>query len=86
MNLMEFIAKRKTHLVFIFAFLVAVVVNITIGLMSGESVLGATWSVVSGIKPMDYAMFGLFWYACAVYQPKGDWQSPLTSLNLSGSK
>ena len=86
MNPMELIAKRKTHLVFLFAFLVAVLVNITIGLMSGESVVGATWSGVSEIRPMDYAMFGLFWYACAVYQPKNDWQSSLTSLNLSGSK
>jgi hypothetical protein len=82
----ELIAKRKAHLVFVAAFLLALVFNITIGLMSGESVLGATWKSVSEIRPMEYAMFALFWYACAVHQPKDDWQGSFISLNLSSSK
>jgi hypothetical protein len=82
----EFVARRKRHLVFVAAFLLALVVNITIGLMSNESVLGATWRGVSEIRPMDYVMFALVWYACAVHQPKDEWQSSLISLNLSGSK
>lgn len=86
MNPREFIAKRKTHLVFVAGFLLALVFNITIGLASGESFLDATWRGASEIRPMEYAMFGLFWYACAVHQPKDDWQSSLTSLHLSGSK
>ena len=86
MNPMEFIAKRKRHLVFVFAFLIAVVVNITMGLSSGESFLDATWKGVSEIRPMDYGMFAVVWYACAVHQPNDGWQSSLMSLNLSGSK
>jgi hypothetical protein len=86
MNPREFIARRKTHLVFVAAFLLALVVNITIGLMSDESFLDATWRGVSEIRPMDYVMFALVWYACAVHQPKDDWQSSLISLKLSGSK
>jgi hypothetical protein len=86
MNPMEFIAKRKRHLVFVFAFLIAVVVNITMGLSSGESFLDATWTSLSEIRPMDYGMFAIVWYACAIYPPKDDWQSSLISLNLSGSK
>ena len=86
MNPMEFIAKRKRHLVFVSAFLIAVLANITIGLSSGESLLVATWTGVSEIRPMDYGMFALVWYACAIYPPKDDWQSSLISLNLSGSK
>ena len=85
MNPTQFIAKRKTHLVFVFAFVFAIVANITIGLMSGESVLGATWRGVSDIRPMDYAIFALFCYACAVHPPKDEWQSSLISLNLQGS-
>ncbi|HSE36963.1 MAG TPA: hypothetical protein VLG74_06635 [Blastocatellia bacterium] len=85
MNPMEFIARRKTHLVFVFAFLVAVV-NMTIGLTSGESFLGATLTGVSQIRPMDYGLFALFWYACAAHPPKDDWQSSLISLNLAGKK
>jgi hypothetical protein len=83
MNPREFIAKRKAHLVFVGSFLLALVFNITIGLIAGESVLSATWRSVSELRPMDYAMFALFWYACAVHQPKDDWQSSLISLNLS---
>jgi hypothetical protein len=83
MNPREFSAKRKTYLIFVGAFLLALVFNITIGLMSGESLLGATWTGVSELRPMDYVMFALFWYACAVHQPKDDWQSSLISLNLS---
>ena len=86
MNPREFIAKRKTHLLFVAAFLLALVFNITIGLMSNESVLGATWKAISEIRPMDYMMFALFWYACAAQKPKDDWQGSLISLNLSGSK
>ena len=85
MNPRKFIGERKTHLVFVAAFILALVVNVAIGLMSGESVLGATWRGVREIRPMDYVMFALFWYAC-VHQPKDDWQSSLISLNLPGSK
>ena len=86
MNRMEFMAKRKSHLVFVSAFLIAVVANITIGLISGESFVDATWTGVSEIRPMDYGMFALVWYACAVHPPKDDRQSSLISLNLAGSK
>ena len=86
MNPRQFIAKRKTHLVFAAAFLLALVFNITTGRMPGESVLSATWRGFSDIRPMEYAMFALFWYACAVHQPKDGWHSSFVSLNLSGSK
>ena len=86
MNPREFTRKRKIHLFFVAAFLLALLFNITIGLMSGESVSGATWKAISEIKPMEYLMFALFWYACAVHRPEDDRQSSLISLNLSGSK
>ena len=86
MNPRESIAKRKTHVVFAAAFLLALAFNITTGWMPGESVLSATWRAVSEIRPMEYAMFALFWYACAVHRPKDDWQSSFISLNLSRSK
>ena len=85
MNPKEFIAKRKTHLIFAGAFLLVLFFNITLGLMSGESVLGATCRGFSEIRPMEYAMFAAFWYAFAVHRPKDDWSSSFVSLNLSGS-
>ena len=85
MNPKEFIGRRKTHLIFASAFLLVLFFNITLGLMSGESVLHATWSGFSEIRPMEYAMFAAFWYALAVHRPKEDWSSSFISLNLSGS-
>jgi hypothetical protein len=79
----EFLAKRKPHLIFGTAFLFVLALNIILGFTAGQTILGATWNGISAIKPMDYLMFALFWYACAVHPPKDDWHSPLISLNLS---
>jgi hypothetical protein len=78
----ELLAKRKAHLIFPSAFLLAVVFEITIGLMTGQTVLDALWNAFSAIKPIDYMMFAAFWYMCAVHRPRDDWDGPLTSLNL----
>ena len=78
----ELLAKRKAHLIFPSAFLLAVVFEITIGLMSGQTVFAALWNAISAIKPIDYVMFAAFWYMCAVHRPRDDWGSTLTSLNL----
>jgi hypothetical protein len=83
MNPREFLAKRKTHLFFVGALLFALTLDITIGFMAGQTFLGATWRAISEIRPMEYIMFALFWYACAVHRPKDDWDSSLISLNLS---
>jgi hypothetical protein len=79
----EFLAKRKAHLIFGTAFLLVLALNIVIGFTAGQTILGATWKGLSALRPMDYLMFALFWYACATHRPKDDWYSPLISLNLS---
>jgi hypothetical protein len=79
----EFLAKRKAHLIFGTAFLFVLALNIILGFTASQTVLGAIWNGISSIRPMDYLMFALFWYACAVHPPKDDWYSPLISLNLS---
>jgi len=79
----EFLAKRKAHLIFGTAFLFVLALNVITGFSSDQTILRATWNGLSAIKPMDYVMFALFWYACAVNRPGDDWHSPLISLNLS---
>jgi hypothetical protein len=79
----EFLAKWKAHLIFASAFLFVLVLHIIIGFTAGQTVLGAIWNGIISIRPMDYLMFALFWYACALHPPKDDWYSPLISLNLS---
>jgi len=85
MNPREFFAKRKTHLIFVSALLFALAFNITLGFIAGQTFLGATWRAISEIRPMEYVMFALFWYACAMHRRKDDWDSSLISLNLSDS-
>jgi hypothetical protein len=85
MNLREFLTKHKVHFFFVSVFLLVLALNITIDLAAGQTVLGATWKAISGVRPMNYLMFALFWYACAVHRPKDDWDSSLIPLNLSRS-
>jgi hypothetical protein len=83
MNPREFLAKRKAHLIFGGAFLLFLAFNIITGFTSGQTILGAAWKGLSTLRPIDYIMFALFWYACAVHRPNRDSYSPLISLNLS---
>ena len=79
----EFLAKRKAHLFFGTAFLFVVALNTILGLTAGQTLLDATWNGITAVRPMDYVMFALFWYACAVHGLKDDWHIPLISLDLS---
>jgi hypothetical protein len=79
----EFLAQRKAHLIFGTAFLLVLALNIMIALTASQTILGAIWKGLGAVRPMDYIMFALFWYACAVHPPKDDWYSSLVSLNLS---
>jgi hypothetical protein len=76
----EFLTKYKVHFFFV-AFFFGLAFNITIDLLAGQTVLGATWKTVSGIRPIDILMFAGFWYACA-QRPRDEWDSSLISLNL----
>ena len=82
----EFLAKHKAHLIFGTAFLVVLAFNIVSGFTAGQTILGATWAGIGALRPMDYAMFALFWYACTAQRSKDDWYSPLVSLNLSNTE
>jgi hypothetical protein len=85
MNLRSFLAKQKKDVIFVGSFLIVLAFNITIGFLTGQTVLGATWKAISEVRPMEYLMFALFWYACAVYRPGDDWGTSFTVLNLSRS-
>lgn len=82
MNPREFLAKWKTHLFFGGALLIVLTVNITIASMAGQTFRAATWKAISDIRPMEYMMLALFWYACATHRPKDGWESSLITLNL----
>ena len=85
MNPRGFLAKRKVHLIFAGALILALAFNITIDLAAGQPFLGATGKAISEIRPMEYLMVAIFWYASAVYHPTDGWYSPLITLKLSES-
>jgi hypothetical protein len=80
----EFLVQQKVHLVFGSGLLMILAYNIIMGFMAGETVLGATWTSITAIKPMDYTMFAMFWYSCAVPRTKDDWWSPLILSTFRG--
>jgi uncharacterized membrane protein YbhN (UPF0104 family) len=82
MNPKDSLMKRKKHLIFPGLFLLVLAFNVTVALMAGQTFLGATWKAISDIRPMDYLMFALFWYSCAVHRPIDAWGSSLIALNL----
>jgi hypothetical protein len=85
MDPIGFLRKHKTHVLPVSAFLFVLALNIIMGWTAGQTFMGATWQALSDIRPMEYLMLTLFWYAGAVHRPKDDWESSLITLNLSQS-
>ena len=85
MNRRALPANRKTHITFAAIFLSVVTLYVATGLIAGQTISAATWGAVSVMKPMDYLMFAVFWYACEM-RHKEDWHSPLVTLNLKRTK
>ena len=75
----------KPHLFFVSFLLFLLAFKISIGFTAGQTFPEVTWRAISEIRPMEYAMFVLLWYACAVHRPKDDWESSVITLNLSRS-
>ena len=78
----EVIANLKVHLLFAAGFLIALTFGITTEIVGGQRLPGAIWNTVSQIRPMEYAMFALFWYVCAVHKARDERNGSLTTLNL----
>jgi len=81
----EYIPKWKMHLLFGGGFLAAIAFSVVVNMVAGEHFSEAAWSAVREIRPIEVVMLVAFWYYCAFYQPKDEWSSSFTSLNL-GSK
>ncbi|MGI8897010.1 MAG: hypothetical protein ACR2IB_01330 [Pyrinomonadaceae bacterium] len=81
----EYLSKWRIHLLFGGAFLAAIAFSVVVNMVAGEHFSEAAWSAVREIRPSEIVMLVAFWYYCALYQPKDEWSSSFTSLNL-GSK
>ena len=84
MEIKELFNKWKVHLMFGGGFLLVFLINVVINKLIGQTVIQAIVSTLRSIRPLDYLMFALFWYALA-HKNDSDSQSQLTTLNL-GSK
>ncbi len=82
----EFISKWKIHLLFSGGFLAAVAFTVAANIVAGERFLDAAWSAIREIKPTETIMLILFWYVCVFHQPKNEWNSSFTTLNLRRGK
>ena len=81
----EFTSKWKAHLLFGGGFLAAITFSVVMNMVAGAHFSDAAWTAVREMRPTEVIMFVAFWYYCAFYQPKDEWSSSFTTLNL-GSK
>jgi hypothetical protein len=79
----EHISKWRVHLLFGGGFLAAMALSFVVNMVAGKHFSEAAWSAVWEIRPTEVVMFVAFWYYCAFYQPKDEWSSSFTSLNLA---
>ena len=82
----EFVSRWKIHLLFGGGFLAAISFSFMTNIVAGERFPNAAWSAVRAIRPVEVMMLILFWYAFAFYQPKNEWSSSFTTLNLQGAQ
>jgi hypothetical protein len=85
LTLSEFLKPWKIHLAFGGGLLALILLYLVLDLVAGLSFGKATWLAFSSIKPMEYLMFGLMWYAIAFSQYPAQRRSQLTALNLNGT-
>jgi hypothetical protein len=79
----DFLAKRKAHLVFGSALLFILALNIVLALTPGQTVIVTIWKGFSSIRPVEYLMFGGFWYACHTASQRRLVQSPYFSQSFA---
>jgi hypothetical protein len=75
--------ERKTHLMF-FGILI-LVMTLTVGLKvwNGTASKTAIWEVITGIRPLDVALYAGLWYQ-AIYGKRRDEQTTrFTTLHLN---
>lgn len=84
MKIKELFNKWKVHLMFGGGFLLVFLINAVINKLSGQTLIQAIVSTLRSIRPLDYLMFALFWYAL-LHKNDSDSRSQLTTLDL-GSK
>ncbi len=78
----HFSKSWKLHLTFAGAFLLSLAAYIIMNMTAGQPFRSAMGNAFLDIRPIEYAMFILVWYACAVYHHGENGSSLLTRLNL----
>jgi hypothetical protein len=76
--------KLKVHLIFGGILTLVLLVNLVSRLASGERLLQALWNALKDIRPIEWGMIFLFWYAAAFHKAQNEWPSSrMTTLGLS---
>jgi len=77
--------RLKIHLVFGGAVVLALLFGVLSNLASGEHVSQALWHSVTSVRPFEWLMIALFWYAVAFQRLQNKWTTgEVTTLGLSG--
>jgi hypothetical protein len=86
MNKNNLPAKWKVHFLFGGGLLLVILINVAMNSFAGQTFLRVVLGALSGIRPVEYVMFILFWYWFARGQHAAASRPEFTSLNIDGSK
>jgi hypothetical protein len=76
--------KLKVHVVFGGFLTLLLLVSVIWRMASGERLLQASWNSLNEIRPFEWVMFFVLWYAAAFPRPQDEsWWNSMTSLGLS---
>lgn len=79
--------QLRVHLVFAGGITLVLVFGVLSKMASGEDFFRAFWDSARDVRPVEWVMIVLFWYAFAFQRPQNSWTTgEVTTLGLSGQE
>jgi len=76
--------KLKVHIFFGVTLTLILLVSVIWRMASGERWPQASWNAIREIRPFEWVMFFVVWYAVAFHRPQDEaWWNSITTLRLS---
>ncbi len=72
----------KVHSMFFGIFLFVLTITVAVKVWNGTEIMAAIWQFITGIRPLEVAMFIAFWYEAVYGKRREEQKTHLTILNL----
>lgn len=75
--------NRRAHLVFSIGLVIVLLAGLVPRMASGEPFFQAVWGALTDVRPGEWLMFFVFWYALTKNILRDGWFRPPQSLGLA---